>query len=87
MDSSFGRLRSSDPEPQYDPDDALEDTGMSIRGASKHQDSGISIVGAAEKSHVGTIRELFPSNSGKELFVEKLKGRGLRRNKAEDMFY
>ncbi|KAL8704675.1 MAG: hypothetical protein Q9201_002169 [Fulgogasparrea decipioides] len=90
MDASFGRLWSSEPEPQYDPGATLEDAGMSIRGASQHQDSGISIVGAAKKSHIGTIRELFPSktgNSGKELFVEKLQGRGLKRNKAEDMFY
>ncbi|KAL8738621.1 MAG: hypothetical protein Q9181_000617 [Wetmoreana brouardii] len=90
VDASFGRLRSSDPDPQYDPGATLEDAGMSIRGAYQHQDSGISIVGAAKNSHVGTIRELFPSktgNSGKELFAEKLQGRGLKRNKAEDMFY
>ena len=34
-------------------------------------------------------KELFPnkmSNVGKELFAEKIKGRGGRRNRAEDMF-
>lgn len=88
--SSFGRLRSSDPEPQYDPHDNPEDAGMNIRGASKHQDTGVSIRGAAQKSPVGTVRGLFPSkasNSGRELFAEQLHSRTSRRNKAEDLFY
>lgn len=54
------------------------DQGNAIRGA------GISIKGAA------SVRELFPNkyseNAGKELFSEKLEGRGGRRRKAEDMF-
>jgi hypothetical protein len=58
-----------------------QDQGISIRGAS----NGISIKGAA------SVRELFPSkyyeNEGKELFSDKLEGRGGRRRKAEDMFY
>ncbi|KAL9005050.1 MAG: hypothetical protein Q9188_002157 [Gyalolechia gomerana] len=90
VDVSYGRLRSSDPEPQYDPHESAVDGGVNIRGASKHQDTGVSILGAAQKSHVGTIRELFPSkagNSGKELFAECLQGRSLKRNKAEDLFY
>ncbi|KAL8759859.1 MAG: hypothetical protein Q9184_003496 [Pyrenodesmia sp. 2 TL-2023] len=87
---AFGRLRSSDPEPQYDPHDAPADAGVSIRGASKHQDTGVSIRGAAQKSHVGTIRELFPDkagNSGKELFAEQLYYQNSKRNRAEDLFY
>ncbi|KAL8842685.1 MAG: hypothetical protein Q9170_000460 [Blastenia crenularia] len=90
VDPSYGRLRSSDPEPRYDPHESPLDLGMSIRGASKHQDRGVSILGAAQKSHMGTIRELFPdraTNVGKELFAERLEGRNLRRNKAEDLFY
>ncbi|ODH13541.1 hypothetical protein ACO22_07154 [Paracoccidioides brasiliensis] len=59
---------------------ASETQGISIRGASK----GVSIKGAA------SVRELFPSkyssNEGKELFSDKLQGRGGRRRRAEDMF-
>jgi len=37
------------------------------------------------------VKELFPDkfsgNTGKELFAEKLEGRGRRRQKAEDLFY
>ncbi|EQL30690.1 uncharacterized protein BDCG_01514 [Blastomyces dermatitidis ER-3] len=59
---------------------ASEDQGISIRGAAQ----GISIKGAA------SVRELFPSkynsNEGKELFSDKLQGRGGKRRKAEDMF-
>lgn len=90
VESSYGRLRSSDPEPRYDPGDDTEDAGMSIRGASKQLDSGVSIRGAAQKSQVGTIRELLPNkagNAGKELFAERIHDRSLRRNKAEDLFF
>ncbi|KAL8943128.1 MAG: hypothetical protein Q9216_001258 [Gyalolechia sp. 2 TL-2023] len=90
VDVSYGRLRSSDPEPQYDPYETAEDADVRIRGASKHQDTGVSILGAAENPYAGTIRELFPSkasNAGKELFAERLHGRSLKRNKAEDLFY
>lgn len=90
VNSSYDRLRSSDPEPQYDANESPTDAGVRIRGASKDQDIGVSILGAAQKSHVGTIRELFPNragNFGKELFAERLQGRSLRRNKAEDLFY
>ncbi|OAX79387.1 hypothetical protein ACJ72_06294 [Emergomyces africanus] len=59
---------------------ASEDQGISIRGSSRE----ISIKGAA------SVRELFPSkyssNEGKELFSDKLQGRGGRRRRAEDMF-
>jgi len=48
-------------------------------------DQGMSIKGTG-----ATVKELFPDrfnpNSGKELFAEKLKGRGQKRQKAEDMF-
>ncbi|KAL3481185.1 hypothetical protein BJX99DRAFT_180261 [Aspergillus californicus] len=59
--------------------------GFSIRGAA---DSGISIKGRGGAS----VRELFPSkynsnvNAGKELFNDKIEGRGGPRRRAEDMF-
>ncbi|KAL8677715.1 MAG: hypothetical protein Q9186_005883 [Xanthomendoza sp. 1 TL-2023] len=87
-DLSFERLRSSDTE-RHD-EGQVEDSGISIRGASKHHGSGVSIRGVVAASKAETNRELFPrkmGNLGKELFAEKLQGRGLRRNKAEDMFY
>ena len=54
--------------------------GYNIKGNSSQ---GIAIKGGAV-----TLRELFPnkSNLGKELFAEKLKGRGTSRITAEDMF-
>ncbi|KAL8847028.1 MAG: hypothetical protein Q9221_007913 [Calogaya cf. arnoldii] len=90
VDPSFGRLRSSDPVPQYEARNDVGDRGITIRGASKRQETGVSIRGAAGGALAETTRELFPSkmgNVGKELFAEKLQGRGLRRRKAEDMFY
>ncbi|RAH50788.1 NCBP3 domain-containing protein [Aspergillus brunneoviolaceus CBS 621.78] len=58
-----------------------DDQGMSVRGAA----SGISIKGRG-----ASVRELFPSkfnsNAGKELFSEKIEGRGGPRRRAEDMF-
>lgn len=65
------------------------DTGFSIRGAANTPKiQGFSIKGAASG---GQIKELFPShfgddNSTKELFSERLEGRGGRRQKAEDLF-
>jgi hypothetical protein len=62
---------------------ASNDQGISIRGSA----NGISIKGSATAS----VKELFPSkynqNARKELFSDKLEGRGGRRRKAEDMFY
>ncbi|KAL4983099.1 hypothetical protein BDW68DRAFT_194725 [Aspergillus falconensis] len=62
---------------------ASEDQGFAIRGAAE---SGISIKGRGGAS----VRELFPSkynnNAGKELFSDKIEGRGGPRRKAEDMF-
>ncbi|KAL1839561.1 hypothetical protein VTJ49DRAFT_1382 [Mycothermus thermophilus] len=61
--------------------------GISIRGAASRRgpDQGIAIKGTGT-----TVKELFPEkfgNAGKELFAEKLEGRGRRRQKAEDLFY
>ncbi len=62
--------------------------GLSIKGGA-----GMSIKGAATATT--NVRELFPDkfvkggsgNEGKELFSDKIRGRGtLRRNKAEDLF-
>ncbi|KAL1970503.1 hypothetical protein VTN77DRAFT_4147 [Rasamsonia byssochlamydoides] len=73
--------------------DTEEASGISIRGAAS-KDEGISIRGAANGLSIkgsANVRELFPSkynpNAGKELFSDKLEGRGGRRRKAEDMFY
>ncbi|RDL40380.1 Uncharacterized protein BP5553_00359 [Venustampulla echinocandica] len=65
------------------------ETGFSIRGAAKAQPApSFSIKGAASG---GQAKELFPAhfgeNSGKELFSERLEGRGRRRQKAEDLFH
>ncbi|TLS25936.1 hypothetical protein PpBr36_07372 [Pyricularia pennisetigena] len=61
---------------------------LNIRGISRSQGgdagTGISIKGRA------TAKELFPEklgNAGKELFADKLEGRGRPRRKAEDSFY
>lgn len=91
VDSSYGRLTSgNDPDPAVL--DSPSDDNLTIRGASQQQDQGFSIQGvAADGTRIGTIKELFPGraggNAGKELFAEKLQGRGGRRNKAADMFY
>ncbi|KAK1139963.1 hypothetical protein N8T08_011040 [Aspergillus melleus] len=61
---------------------AGQDQGMSIRGSANN---GLSIKGRG-----ASVRELFPSkynnNAGKELFSEKIDGRGGPRRRAEDMF-
>ncbi|EKD20557.1 uncharacterized protein L3040_004152 [Drepanopeziza brunnea f. sp. 'multigermtubi'] len=59
---------------------------ITIRGSALSPSSqGFNIKGASR------VKELFPAtlgdNSGKELFSEKLEGRGRRRQKAEDLFY
>ncbi|RAL00547.1 NCBP3 domain-containing protein [Aspergillus ibericus CBS 121593] len=67
--------------------------GLNIRGAAG-QDQGMSIRGAANglsiKGRGASVRELFPSkygsNAGKELFSDKIEGRGGPRRRAEDMF-
>lgn len=84
-DLSHGRLNSEVSESSINIR-GISDHGLNIRGVSAQQEQGFSIRGGA----AGTIKELFPGkkigNVGKELFAEKLEGRG-RRNKAEDMFY
>ena len=71
-------------------DDGVVEFGLNIRGASREQ-QGLSIRGGAALHTIETIKELFPreaaGNAGKELFAEKIDGRGGRRNRAEDMFY
>ncbi|KAK3936535.1 hypothetical protein QBC46DRAFT_26434 [Diplogelasinospora grovesii] len=70
------------------PRTASDSSAFNIRGAANKRgsDQGIAIKGTA-----ATVKELFPDkfgeNTGKELFVEKLEGRGHRRQKAEDLFY
>lgn len=58
-----------------------EDQGFAMRNAGR----GMSIKGRGS-----SVRELFPNkfndNAGKELFTEKLEGRGGRRQRAEDLF-
>jgi hypothetical protein len=47
-------------------------------------------MGLSIKGTGGNVKELFPDkfgNAGKELFGDKLDGRGRRRQKAEDLFY
>lgn len=89
---SYGRLRSSELEPEPMALEVLNEGGLNIRGASKLLDPGFSIRGAADNTLIKSrVKELFPEkvvgNAGKELFAEKLQGRGGKRNKAEDMFY
>lgn len=69
----------------------LNSQGFNIRGVAKQQSTmEFSIKGKAMVSGTGG-KELFPGksgqNSGKELFSDKLEGRGNRRQRAEDMFY
>ncbi|CEL06230.1 hypothetical protein ASPCAL07337 [Aspergillus calidoustus] len=71
-------------------------SGVNIRGSARNEDQGYAIRGAADngisiKGRGGAaVRELFPSkfnsNAGKELFTDKLEGRGGPRRRAEDMF-
>jgi hypothetical protein len=59
----------------------MEDQGFAMRNSGP----GMSIKGRGS-----SVRELFPNkfkdNSGKELFSEKIEGRGGRRQRAEDLF-
>ena len=87
--SPINRLRYSGLQSRTDDGDSS--AGLNIRGASREQNQGFSIRGGAALNAIGTIKELFPGkavgNVGKELFAEKVEGRGGRRNRAEDMFY
>ncbi|KAI9798357.1 MAG: hypothetical protein M1835_000020 [Candelina submexicana] len=84
---SFGRLNDENSTLEDRSADLME--GYSIRGAAKQQDQGFTIRGTAGATTNETVKELFPlkGNAGKELFADKLQGRGGRRRKAEDMFY
>ena len=88
---NHGRLRLSDPDPIAEDLEDLQRGGFSIRGAAKQADRGFSIRGVATGGPNGSsVKELFPgkaSNAGKELFAERLQGRGLSRRTAADMFY
>lgn len=60
---------------------------LNIRGVAKASAvRDFAIKGMASES---SVKELFPShsNGGKELFADRLEGRGQRRQKAEDLFY
>jgi len=65
--------------------------GFSIRGAAKVIPASIFSIKGAAASSGPRVKELFPStlggNAGKELFSERLDGRGARRQKASDLFY
>lgn len=67
---------------------AAADTGstFNIRGTANKRgaDQGFAIKGTS-----ASAKELFPEkfgNAGKELFADKVEGRGRRRQKAEDLF-
>ncbi|KAI9706264.1 MAG: hypothetical protein M1820_004839 [Bogoriella megaspora] len=80
--SSNRRQLRSDEQTNGGADEA--DEGFSIRGHA--QNSGFAIKGAAKEF----VKELFPlktGNAGKELFADKMKGRGAQRRKAEDMYF
>jgi hypothetical protein len=67
-----------------------DSSGFNIRGTAKVLPaSAFSIKGAATSGP--RVKELFPStlgdNAGKELFSERLNGRGAQRQKASDLFY
>ncbi|KAI9659673.1 MAG: hypothetical protein M1829_006546 [Trizodia sp. TS-e1964] len=71
---------------------AVDEKDFSIRGAAQNKlDHGFSIRGSARLTGAALDRELFPEklrgNAGKELFAERLEGRGVRRRRAEDMFH
>ncbi|KAJ9656950.1 hypothetical protein H2201_008353 [Coniosporium apollinis] len=89
--SSFGRLHDRPTIPTAGAD---ETEGFSIRGSGTSQEvPGFSIRGAASTPDptAPPVKELFPlrtgGNAGKELFAEKIKGRGGPRRKAEDMYF
>ncbi|KAL8823448.1 MAG: hypothetical protein Q9191_005847 [Dirinaria sp. TL-2023a] len=85
-----GRLKPNSHSESSGVDESATDD-LSIRGASR-QNQKFSIGGfTTDGTPVGAVRELFPdkagTNAGKELFAEKLQGRGGKRNRAADMFY
>lgn len=84
-----GRLKQSDPDPIAEDLADIQRGGFSIRGTAKQANQGFSIRGKASDGG-SSVKELFPGkagNAGKELFAEKLQGRGILRRTAADMFY
>ena len=86
-----GRLKRTGSNPNTCLKNPSRDGEFSIRGASRQLGYGFSILGRARGGLTNdTAEELFPrktvGNAGKELFAEKVEGRGGRRNKAADMF-
>jgi hypothetical protein len=74
--------------------DGLNIRGLANRNGASGSGSGSGSgdrQGIAIKGRGATVKELFPdkfgNNAAKELFAEKLEGRGQRRQRAEDMFY
>ena len=74
-------------------------SGFSIRGISDTANAGFSIQGAADAGGPRklSVKELFPSKFGvlspssnneeKELFGQKIRGRGAQRQRAQDMYF
>jgi len=87
--SEHGRLKQSDRDPVAEDLADVQRGGFSIRGIAKQANQGFSIRGKATDGG-SSAKELFPGkagNAGKELFAEKLQGRGTLRRTAADMFY
>ena len=88
---SYGRLNNW-PDTAGTDDQVMEPDEITVRGSAQaEQVPGFSIRGAAHIAESTSVKELFPlkagANFGKELFAEKIKGRGGPRRKAEDMFF
>ena len=65
--------------------------GFSIRGSANARPDVVQSFSIKGTASGPKVKELFPTtlgdNSGKELFSDRLEGRGRRRQKAEDLFY
>ena len=88
---SYGRLNNW-PDTAGTDEQVMEPDEIIVRGSAQaEQVPGFSIRGAAHTAESTSVKELFPlkagANFGKELFAEKIKGRGGPRRKAEDMFF
>ncbi|KAI9809677.1 MAG: hypothetical protein M1825_000109 [Sarcosagium campestre] len=90
------RITRSDDAPRIASQRAEDDVGFSVRGAAKQQQQqqqqqspqqGFQIRGAATKDASEPFSGRLGSNTGKELFMEKVRGAGPGRRRAEDMFY
>jgi len=89
LDRSLGFPAEDAVEEEHQGNAMADEGGLHIRGLARQrgEQQGLAIKGAAAAS----VRELFPDkfgvNAGKELFAEKLDGRGRRRQRAEDLFH